>query len=125
MRSLRSEYRVKRAGAFPFTLELEEFAQKTLAAKHGIEFSTAVAETLGVGSDGTWRLAPLKGPRDYSRSNSRGTRRVFRVFVLWEGPIYQVREHLGFTKHREFFLRRWNGQSYEMTPQEVAACLEK
>jgi hypothetical protein len=113
-----------RKGAFPFFFEIEEFADKTILRKYRRRPPASVDAVIGVAS-GRFVTSRVTAPRDYSRASSSGSRGVFRSFVLYEGPVYRVHEHLRFSGERTYFMRRWDGVTRELSAEEVVACLEK
>jgi hypothetical protein len=61
---------------------------------------------------------------DYSKANSRGSRGVYRCFILESGRLYEVHERLSWRSSRNYFCAvTERGDIYELNQQEVAEWL--
>ena len=64
----------------------------------------------------------LRGQRDYSRANSKGSRGVYLYYALPPG-LYEVSEPLSWKQTRRYFVRSSRGTYEEISREEVIACL--
>lgn len=66
----------------------------------------------------------LRGNKDYSEANSKGSRGVYKYYYLEEGYIYEVSEPTSWKNTNRYFCRVENGEEIEMSKEEVIAHFE-
>lgn len=66
----------------------------------------------------------LDGQRDYTRSNSTGSRGVERWYELREGRVYEASEPLSWKHGRRYYCRAEAGQVVEISESDVEAWLD-
>lgn len=67
----------------------------------------------------------IKGYRDYSRSNGKGTRGIIVTFFLDQG-VYEVRHKTSWEKHSHYFFRvNELGDIEKISKAEAMQCLKK
>lgn len=64
----------------------------------------------------------MRGRKDYSRSNSVGSRGIYLYFYLEDG-IYEVNERVSWTTTKRYFVRAECGEYEEIEKEEVEECL--
>lgn len=84
-----------------------------------------VAQIMGVDGRGKFVRAFLSGNRDYTNSNSAGSRGVMTTFNLQNGPIYEVSSPRSWRDTERYFCRIVDGSLVKITDDEVKSCLEK
>lgn len=111
-----------------FHLEIEAIGAhppKHLAAYYNPPRREWVAQILGVDGKRRFVRAFLEGNRDYSKSNSAGSRGIYTSFQLEAGPIYEVKAPMSWRASDRFFCRIENGEIQRMSEVEVMSCLAK
>ncbi len=83
-----------------------------------------VKEVQGVSRHGL-REVPLHGQRDYSQSNSVGSRGVRQHYFLADGYLYHVSSPQSFTRVDQYFCCVEHRQLIRMDLQEAFAWLQK
>lgn len=81
--------------------------------------ATLGLEQIGAGSpevaevyrdaSGILRHRKLPGRRDYARANKRGTRGIYRWFVVEDGKLYCVRAQTGWTEFDTYYVTAREG----------------
>lgn len=70
--------------------------------------------------NGVLQLSALRGRRDYSKANSKGSRGVYAHFILREDVLYYVAARLTWRSvDRYFCALRTDGSIYRLSPDEV------
>lgn len=87
--------------------------------------TTWCAEITGISGRYRFERKFLDRKVDYSQANSRGTRGVYAVYILWEGKIYEISEQLSWKRSTRGFWRVVNGARVSMNESEVEACFAK
>lgn len=84
-----------------------------------------VSEITGFDSKYKYARRFLKPKKDYSRSNSKGSRGVFAEYVLESGKIYDVKSQTTW-KHveRYFCTVDKNGEIIKLSETEMIECLK-
>jgi hypothetical protein len=82
-----------------------------------------VAEIIGTHPTFRFERRFLKGQKDYSNGNSKGSRGVMLYFVLEEGLIYEISKRASWKNRMRYFFRILDGREEELTEQEVLTCL--
>lgn len=85
--------------------------------------TASVAEIMGIGSDGDFTRNVLVGFTDYSRSNSVGSRGVYRIYFLRSGTIYEVHAPESWSRQDHYFCRIIDGRIVRMPLPDVIQCL--
>lgn len=86
---------------------------------------TWVAEITGRAQGGRrFERVFLNGKRDYTDSNSTGSRGVVKWFELREGPVYEVSEPISWERGRRYFCRAVAGNVVQVSEEEVEAWLD-
>lgn len=83
-----------------------------------------VAEITGFHPKFKYERKFLKGQKDYSEANSKGSRGVYVYYYLEEGKIYDVKKPVSWKNDRRFFCRIEGNTRIEMEESEVKECLE-
>lgn len=86
----------------------------------GIPPSGWVAEITGFDDKYKYNRQFLRFKKDYSRTNSKGSRGVYAEYILDSGKIYDVKEH----KDRYFCTVDDGGNIIKLTEEEVIECLK-
>lgn len=79
------------------------------------------AEIVGVRADGEMIHRWMRGLRDYSHANRRGTRGVTLTYLLREGRVYTVRTMTGWRAYTRYFCTVRSGVVVRITREEVTA----
>ena len=66
-----------------------------------------------------------RGYKDYSETNSKGSRGVYKYYYLEEGPIYEVSQPMSWKNTLRYFCRVEDGEEIEMSKEEAIAYIEK
>lgn len=125
-RALRQEF-LSAADAPMFHLAIESIADD-LAQKgrmHGFRPRAWVAQIMGMDGRGNPVRAYLAGNKDYSSSNSVGSRGIFLNYQLQQGLIYEISSPQSWRHTDRYFIRIVAGQIVRLTRQEVEECLAK
>ena len=70
------------------------------------------------------RTEPIRGNRDYSNANSKGTRGVYDYFALENGKMYEVTTALTWNKQERYYLLiSGSGEMTRMDYEEAVVCL--
>jgi hypothetical protein len=83
-----------------------------------------VARLNGTGSEGEFSKVFIHGYLDYSKSNSKGSRGIYKTYFLDDG-LYEVFERVTWQRSRMYYLMIANGQKTEMTLEEAYQWLEQ
>jgi hypothetical protein len=79
-----------------------------------------VAEIKGVNGEGKLRRRFLQAQKDYSLANHDGSRGIRLVFLLDEGPIYEVKPGMAWRRSARYFCRLGQGgQEEHLTYDQV------
>lgn len=65
-------------------------------------------------SIGVIRHRPLRGRRDFARANRRGSRGIYRWYILEQGKLYWVREQRGWTESISYYVTATNGEALRL-----------
>jgi len=65
----------------------------------------------------------IKGRKDYSKSNSIGSRGIFIYYELDDG-IYEIKERIAWTKSDRYFIKVVSGGYKRIPEKEVQKCLK-
>lgn len=84
-----------------------------------------VAQIFASNGRGGWVRSFLDGNRDYSLSNSRGSRGIMVSYLLEQGPIYEINAPQTWSCSDRYFARVMDNTLSRMTEDEVRKCLEK
>jgi hypothetical protein len=85
-----------------------------------------VAEIIGFDPKYKFKREFLRGKRDYSESNSKGSRGVYIWYKLEPNKIYDVKKPISWKNIKRFFCTvKEDGSIVELTEQEVIECLKK
>lgn len=82
-----------------------------------------VAQITGTDPKFKFQREFMQGKKDYSESNSVGSRGVYLHYFLDDG-IYEVKEQVSWNRSRRYFLRVTEGQTEEIAEDEVLKCLK-
>jgi len=89
----------------------------------GASLGPWVAEIVGLEPRWGFRRVFLRGRKDYSRSNSIGSRGVYVYYELHEGAIYDIHERTSWRSVDRRYARIGDGHEVRMTKDEVTAWL--
>lgn len=109
------------------TIKLEMFAMyektrpKYLGGKAGTPY---VARLTGLGSKGEFAQVLLHGYLDYSKSNSKGSRGVYKTYFLDDG-LYEVFERVTWQRFRQYYLLIEGSAKREISLEEAYRWLEQ
>lgn len=117
-----------------FTQKMKLFRSKADSCEEGLgqalwggpSLSPWVAEIVGL--DDKWKFSRkfLKGKKDYSESNSAGSRGVYLHFMINSGHIYEVKELTSWSSYRRYFCSvTTEGDIQEIPEEEVIEWLKK
>lgn len=68
----------------------------------------------------------IQGQKDYSKANSVGSRGVYTYYILKSGGfIYEIHEHLTWTRSRTYWCRVEDGKIIEMSFEEALSWVLK
>lgn len=85
-----------------------------------------VAEILGSDKRYKWQRRFLRGKKDYSEANSKGSRGVYVYYTLESGHIYEVNECVTWKRNERYFCRvTLDGDIETINEDEVRECLKK
>lgn len=120
---LRQEFLVPARGRPTYALTLEAIADNQ--PRHICrEFQASVSQIYGSNGRRGWVRRYIYGAKDYSLSNSVGSRGVMITYFLDEGPIYAVVAPQSWSRLDRYFARVGAGLLIRMRESEVYACLE-
>jgi len=75
---------------------------------------------------GEIHLMAIRGRKDYSKANSKGSRGVYLNYVIESGHLYFVREAVSWKRIREYFcLASEDGEVVELNDTEAMSWLAK
>lgn len=81
-----------------------------------------VAEITGPDPTYTYQRRFVRGKKDYSKANSKGSRGVYLWFLLESGRVYEVNERKTWSTTERYFCRvADDGEIIRMSREEVAA----
>jgi len=83
-----------------------------------------VAKITGIDFKGRFCREFLKGNADYSRSNAGGSRGIWLYFLLKDGFVYEVLEHLSWEKSVRYFVIVEDGVQRCLFRKDVITCLK-
>jgi hypothetical protein len=87
------------------------------------ELKPWVARILGPDPKYGFKREFIHGQRDYTFSNSVGSRGIYEYFALTPG-IYEVNERLTWKRARRYFVRVEGTEITEISKDEVLECLK-
>lgn len=127
-RPFRREYLLPIPGSPVYHLSIEaigdDIAQQF--GRYGFRgWSGWVAQLFGSCPQKRWQRSFLKGSRDYTKSNSIGSRGVTINYFLEQGPIYEVNARTSWKSLDRYFLRITDSVAVRMTEDELRECLER
>lgn len=116
---------------FPAVIKLENIGDDQYWARHTrsqLAYKNRVrrppAYVAALGWDGSDIVKTfLRGQRDYSDANGVGSRGVCTYYILTEGYVYEVHQHLTWKRSRTYWCRIENSDITEMTFTEALAWL--
>ena len=82
-----------------------------------------IAEITGMHPTYRFERRFVKGQKDYSAGNSKGSRGVMLYFVVEEGRPYEVSKRTSWKGNSRYFFRVRNGLEEILTEDEVIGCL--
>ena len=84
------------------------------------------AEITGFDPKYKYKRKFLRGKKDYSHANSKGSRGVYVEWVLESGRIYQIKRPVSWNNVECFFCTvNENGDIISLSEQEVIECLKR
>jgi len=110
-----------------FALSLEAIGDhlRALGPIAGLRSRNWVARIFGSDGRGGWARVFVSGSKDYSGSNSVGSRGIRVTYFLEEGPIYEVSSPQTWSSTERYFVRIIDGQPRRLTKEEVEQCLAR
>ncbi|REK68027.1 MAG: hypothetical protein C6P35_03395 [Cohnella sp.] len=84
-----------------------------------------VAEITGKDPKYKFRRVFLRGRKDYSEANKKGSRGVYYYYELYPGKIYQINDRISWKVTRRYFARVIDGNLVEIEESEVEECLRE
>ena len=84
-----------------------------------------IAEITGFDIKYKFKRVFVDSKKDYSNSNSKGTRGINLVFIVEEGKIYQVFENLSWNRTNKYYFMYVDGYKKILSEEEVSECLIK
>ena len=78
-----------------------------------------VAQITGFCSKFKYKREFLPFKKDYSKSNSTGTRGVYAYYILKEGCLYEVSEPTSWNNINRYFCKIENGELVKLSKGEV------
>ena len=90
----------------------------------GIPPSGWIAEIIGFHTKYKYDRVFLKGKKDYSRSNSKGSRGVYASYLLESGKLYDVKSKISWKRSERYYCRvEENGDIKRISEEELIECL--
>lgn len=84
-----------------------------------------VAEIVGFHKKWKYERKFLKHKKDYSKSNSKGSRGIYAWYILESGRVYEIKEMTSTrSSYRYFGKVTSSGEVEEISEKEVAECLK-
>lgn len=84
-----------------------------------------VAEIIGVDYKYTFKRLFINGKKDYSNSNSKGSRGIFMYYFLDSSKIYDIKRQVSWKKTERFYCKfNNNGEVVKITEDEVFKCIK-
>ncbi|WP_256846893.1 hypothetical protein [Paenibacillus sp. Pae108] len=84
-----------------------------------------VADITGNDPKYKFKRSFLRGRKDYSEANKKGSRGVYYYYELDPGRVYEINELTSSKNTRRFFARVADGQLIEIDEMEVKSCLNE
>jgi hypothetical protein len=84
-----------------------------------------VAEITGPDPKYKWKREFLRGDKDYSQANSKGSRGVYMHYILEPGRVYEVRCRPSWGRVERYYCQVVEGELHNVTPDEIPELLEQ
>jgi hypothetical protein len=82
-----------------------------------------LAELTGLSDTYKFERIFLKGNKDYSLANSKGSRGVFIYYTIEEEKFYEIKKPVTWRRTDRYFFTWYNNREYRLTEQQVIECL--